>query len=270
MVVHTHPQIHGEFKKGNFVIHKSPREFSALAIDQAHEQAYAVIKGDGDTIGVTEDSSALRRWMVAGPEVSRIVAMYEQLANAKFLTNNSNTMNKPSRSKKLSSIEKLYNTMREFGNPFREDTNELPTLDTKNVAHPDAAALVADHLDNGKKKFNDFLTSLQVGNKSSFYDTIKTHRTDFFSKRPDPKSKDLKQKNLKDECQLFAKLFISCQLRECDLQEFFQHENQSFPVFISDGGKLMSSQKSQLVPMLESMSTLPDILPSVEVIIIYG
>ncbi len=58
----THPQIRTEFLKGNFVVHKSSREFSALAIDQAHEQANAVIKGEGGAIGVTEDPSALRRW----------------------------------------------------------------------------------------------------------------------------------------------------------------------------------------------------------------
>ena len=133
--------------------------------------------------------------------------------------------------------------------------------------HQNVYEFVADHLDNGKKRFNDFLTSLQVGNKSSFYQTIKKNRTD---QRPDPTSKDHKQKNLKDEYQLFVKLFISCQSRECDLQEFFKHGNQSFPVSISDGGKLMSCQKSKLVPILESKSTLPDILPSVQVIIIDG
>ena len=218
--------------------HNSPREFSASAIDQAHEQANAVIKGDGDAIGITKDPSSLRRWMVAGPEVSRIVAMYEQVANAKNANDQFKHHEQTKQVQKtfIDRVEKLYNTMREFGSPFREDTNKLLTLDTKNVAHPDAAALVADHLDNGKKKFNDFLTSLQVGNKSSFYDTIKKNRTDFFSQSPDPTSKDLKQKNLKDECQLFAKLFISCQSRECGLQEFFKHENQSFPASISDGG----------------------------------
>ena len=33
-----------EFHKGIFVIHKSIRDFSAMAIDQAHEQNNAVIK----------------------------------------------------------------------------------------------------------------------------------------------------------------------------------------------------------------------------------
>ena len=47
-----------------------------MAIDQAHEQANAVIKGEGGAIGVTEDPSALRRWMVAGPKVSRLATEY--------------------------------------------------------------------------------------------------------------------------------------------------------------------------------------------------
>jgi len=40
-----HPAVAEEFKKGNFVIHKSERPFSGLAIDQAHEQSNAVVKG---------------------------------------------------------------------------------------------------------------------------------------------------------------------------------------------------------------------------------
>ena len=50
-----HPQVAREFRCGNFVVHKSHRKFSALAIDQVHEQANALIKGDGGVIGVTED-----------------------------------------------------------------------------------------------------------------------------------------------------------------------------------------------------------------------
>ena len=43
--------------------------FSAIAIDQAYEQKKN-IKGDDRAIGLTEDHSALRRWMymVAGPK----------------------------------------------------------------------------------------------------------------------------------------------------------------------------------------------------------
>lgn len=58
------------------MVHKTHRPFSAMALDQAHEQNNAIIKADGGAIGVTEDPSALRRWMVAGPEVSRLLSVY--------------------------------------------------------------------------------------------------------------------------------------------------------------------------------------------------
>ena len=48
------------------MVHKSCQKFSALTIDHTHEQANAMIKVDGGVIGVTEDPSALRRWMIAG------------------------------------------------------------------------------------------------------------------------------------------------------------------------------------------------------------
>ena len=63
-----HPNIHNEFSCGNFVVKKTNHIFSALGIDHAHEQANAMAKGDGGVIGLIEDPSALRRWMIAGPE----------------------------------------------------------------------------------------------------------------------------------------------------------------------------------------------------------
>jgi hypothetical protein len=46
MCIHqNHPDVAKEFKRGNFVVHKSERSFSGIAIDQAHEQNNAVIKG---------------------------------------------------------------------------------------------------------------------------------------------------------------------------------------------------------------------------------
>ena len=74
---HKHPGNFQEFQSGKFVVFKSSHTFSAIAVDQAHEQANDVIKGEGGTIGVTEDPSALRRCMVAAHEVSRLATEYE-------------------------------------------------------------------------------------------------------------------------------------------------------------------------------------------------
>ena len=57
----------------NLAVRKTDNPFSNIAIDQAHERNNAVVKDDGGAIGLTEDPSALRRWMVAGPEICRLV-----------------------------------------------------------------------------------------------------------------------------------------------------------------------------------------------------
>ena len=80
----------------------------------------------------------------------------------------------------------------------------------------------------------------------------------------------LNQKVLKADCQLFSKLFISCQSRECDLKEFFRHENQSHPAALSDGEKLHTCQKSHLTTILESQVIAPEAEPDTDIIIIDG
>ena len=47
-------------------------------MDQSHKQLNKSIKGEGGAVGLTEDPAALRRWMIAGPELSRIVAEFEE------------------------------------------------------------------------------------------------------------------------------------------------------------------------------------------------
>ena len=45
--------------------------FSAsMGMDQAHEQMNELIKGEGGAIGLTENPSALQRYMVAGPQMA--------------------------------------------------------------------------------------------------------------------------------------------------------------------------------------------------------
>ena len=64
-----HPDVARKFSKGHFTFQKTQRVFCLIPIDQALEQNNAYIKGDGGAVGLTDNPSALRRWMVAGPEV---------------------------------------------------------------------------------------------------------------------------------------------------------------------------------------------------------
>ena len=80
----THPSVYQEFCSGRFVVHKTMQPFSAMALDQAHEQVNALVKGDGGVVGLTENPMALRRWMIAGPEVSRMIKQFEGTCDKEF------------------------------------------------------------------------------------------------------------------------------------------------------------------------------------------
>ena len=42
---------------------------------------------------------------------------------------------------------------------------------------------------------------------------------------------------LKNDCNLFARLYIACRTRDGNLEEFFKHENQSTPPSLSTMGR---------------------------------
>jgi hypothetical protein len=67
-----------EFFTGGFVVNKTGSPFSSIAIDHAHEQNNAIVKGGGGVAGLTENPSAPKRWMVDGPEMVRIVQEFEK------------------------------------------------------------------------------------------------------------------------------------------------------------------------------------------------
>lgn len=266
----THPGVFHEFQLGKFVVHKTHREFSSIAIDQAHEQANAVVKGDGGAIGITEDPSALRRWMVSGPEISQLINQYELASQPKKVNEDIRHHEQTRQSQKsfTDKVKKLFRAMKDLGNPFQEESKDLLTLDTKIIAHPSAAELVRSHIEKGQAAFKDFFNGLS--DQASFYKPIKKNKTDFFRQHAAVASNDKKKQVLKSDCNLFSQLFISCQARECDLPEFFSHENQSFPAALSDTGSLHTGKKSDLAGILENTIVLPDSQPECDVIIIDG
>ena len=77
-----HPEVANEFIKENFTVKKTRRAFSSIAIDQAHEQNNAAVKGDGGAVRLIQNPEALRRWAVAGPELARLIAEFDKSMDA--------------------------------------------------------------------------------------------------------------------------------------------------------------------------------------------
>ncbi len=62
----------------HWVIRKTTNRFSAIPIDQAHEQNNEAVKGSEGAVGLTENPSAFRKWMVSGPEQARLLKEFEE------------------------------------------------------------------------------------------------------------------------------------------------------------------------------------------------
>ena len=120
-------------------------------IDQAHDQA------NGEIIGVTEDPSALIRWMIAGPEVSQLFAQYDSLRSKGDCCTY-----EPSRTSKaqqvfLERIDQLFQVFTDMGNHFNDESRDLLSLDPNDIAIPSAAELIFTHHDRGRTRFVAFM-----------------------------------------------------------------------------------------------------------------
>ena len=101
--------------------------FSAIAIDQCHERMNKLIKGEGGAVGLTEDPQVLERWMIAGPEISRLIQEFEtsfQISKSD-ISNLHHEQNLNTQNKFVKDVKASVKTFEELGNPFLEDKGEL-------------------------------------------------------------------------------------------------------------------------------------------------
>ena len=270
-----HPNIAAEFHAGRFVIHKTSNKFSAMAIDQCHEQNNATVKESGGAIGLTTDPLALRRWMVAGPEVARIVAEFEEHAN--IAQEDGKHLHHEQYSSAQNTFQKDVNSLivvfEELGNPFLEKGQDLLVLDTRDVMDNSVGKTVQEIEAIGEDQYKRFIEERLEKCDKPITEPIIKNKLPLFSK-PMVKRPPTRQQNhitaLKNDCSLFSRLYIACQTRDGDLDTFFAHENQATPPSLSLGGKIRPSAKSDLLHCIELCEKQLLQAPNVDAIILDG
>ena len=179
-----------QFEKGLFTVHKTPRRFSAIAINQAHEQNNGMVKGDGGAVGLTENISALRRWMISGQEMARIVSEFEASMTTEVEVQGADH-HEVQRSFQVSffkDVKSLVTTIEDFGNPFLEESEDLIVLDTKEIAAPASVTILRQIEAVGKEQCNQFITERLLNRTKSLYDPIKRNKVSFFNFSPPKES----------------------------------------------------------------------------------
>ncbi len=244
--------IYDVFVKGYFTVRKSNRVFSNMGIDQAHEQNNKILKADGGVIGILDNPTALLKWAISGPVISQML-------------NEERTDNIPAlHHEDTSSHEKHFRqdrdafiaSMLDYGNPFEEEEQQLVHISSRHLLDEVAAKSVRKAQSIGKDLHAAFVTERLESGNVSLYETVKRNNLALFRQKHVIKLSKSKQKivSLNSERRLYANLYEACQSREGDLDNFFAHENHTFPVSISEYGKLRKcTSKSHFLQCVESM-----------------
>ena len=255
-LIRTHPGVYYEFMKGHFTGQRTNKVFSAMSIDQCHEQMNKLVKGEGGAIGLTEDPQALERWMVAGPEISRLILEFENsYQNLESQSSKKHHEQNPTTQKKFAKdVKALVDTLEEMGNPFLEDNGDLLTLDTKIIMSKEVIQTINTIEENGQKQYNTFLSErLSAPQNMSLSKTITKNNYPLFSKVSVKQPSKIKEqvKYLESNCKLFSGLYIGSQFRQGNTNNFFAVENTPFPRSISEMGQQYVGKKSELLDCFE-------------------
>ena len=177
--------------------------------------------------------------MVAGPEMSRLCQEFESLYRLKSDIRDSH--HEQTRSAQRSfhqNVKSLTETLSDLDNPFTEQSEDLFSVDTKVIAH--VVQTVTEIERTGQDMYAAFVEEISIKREKKVFDPIKKSLISLFRI---PITKVAQQEKtklsvLKNNCSLFSRLYISCQTRGGNVQEFFKHENQSFPPSLSQNGSI--------------------------------
>ena len=213
------------------------------------------MKDDGGAVGLTESPSALQRWMVSGREMARLVNEFEASLNcSQESIDIRHHEERPGIQKAfLLDVKALKASFDEFGNPFLESTGDLLVLDTRDIANKAVVDTLYKIKALGLEQYNTFVKERLVERVKPLHDTISKNMLPLFStpkKRQKTKAQEM-MADIKHDRSLFSRLYVACQVRDGNLEEFFSHENQSYPPSLSDRGKLRFGKKSDIIHCLE-------------------
>jgi len=270
-----HPKVFAEFLKGNFLVKKTAHRFSAIAIDQGHEQNNAAVKDDGGAVGLTANPVALKRWMVSGLEMVRVIREFEaSTEKRKKLDPRHHEEAKHVQKPFERDVRSLVSTIEEMGNPFTEDSSDLFALDSRDIADPAVIDTVRYIEKLGEEQYDAYVRERLVSQTKPISDPIKKNNLPLFSRPPvrEKTKSELQVTSLRNDCSLFSPLYIASQVRNGNLDEFFEHENQAYPPVLAQNGNLRSGSKLDQVGCLEDLVTSQEKTnnPIVQVIILDG
>ncbi|CAC5355831.1 unnamed protein product [Mytilus coruscus] len=172
------------------------------------------------------------------PAVSALLPLFHEQAKSVTMIRHSLDITESFRN----DIVSLYDVIDDLGNPFLETSKDLLVLDSKNIVDISIVKTVYTIESLGQEQFEKYLKERLVDRTTSVFDKLKRNKLPLFQTPPSAKKTstiDHKLMSLKGNCSLFSRLYIACQSRDGNLDDFFRHENHAFPPSLSQNGTIL-------------------------------
>ena len=187
--------------------------------------------------------------MVAGPELSRMIEEFENIGPEEETTHHENT---PSFQKNFAEdMRNLTSSLEELGNPFIKGSQDLIAIYSKDIMDASVVSTVKNAEQIGEEQCKTFIKDRLIDKTKLISDTSKKNNLPTFGKHVKKTTKEKENLTvLKEDCVLFSRLYVACQNRDGNIEEFLKYENQPWPPSLSKMDKLRGENKSDLVKCL--------------------
>ena len=193
-----------------------------------------------------------------------LVSLYNRDRDIPQISGNSDTKLGVTQVSFLKDVKSLTKTVSEMGNPFSESSGDLIVLDSRQLVDDAVVASVRKVESLGQQQCKEFFADRLLHCTTPLDAKITKNNLQLFGNHEGKSRTQVKFESIKHDRHLFSTLFIASQAREADIDEFFRHENQSFPPSLSDNGRLRSKTKSDLLQCLEELIPPNDVKTNVE------
>ena len=253
-----HPDLWNEFKRGNWVVHKSKTSFCALGADEALEHENRAMKVLGGLVNITQKKPALTRFFLTSPELSRLTAEAKSMfAITEYERTNHHHLTASKAKQQQQDFAHLYTSLTKSTNPITYNGNELINIHTKYVFDKVIERDTSEMTKKGCQMYTNFKKNRIESDGCSLWDPMKKERLHLCKSA----RKTVKTKvsdtivHLKADRALFTRLLVASRSRtDIDLcNSISKYEFSAVPLsmFNLDGTVILSGNKSNLMKILE-------------------
>ena len=157
---------------------------------------------------------------------------------------------------------------------FLDESNQLVSLKSQIIAPDEVVQTVRKIKLVGRKQYTHYVRDRLISNTISVQALIQRNKLALFgnmSHKPSISKGKQHLNAIKNDCSLFSRLYIASQTRDGDIDEFFCHENQSYPPSLCQASQMRQCTKSDLITCLDKEhNTKINNQPNVSCVIIDG